>query len=148
MLFLDARFEQNRPKESTDFWGSLAEIRESSYSAMSLPVVSNLDRSSQEAGALDVSSVGNHKRGGVEGKLFRSRAKTGHTGVTAADGEQGLRSATEREPDVIVLDMMLPKLSGVDVLHALRKESKTATIPVLVLTSLPQMNAGTLIHEG
>ena len=78
----------------------------------------------------------------------RALVKAGHTVITAADGEQGLMLAREREPDVIVLDMMLPKLSGVDVLHALRKESKTATVPVLVLTSLPQMNADTLIHEG
>jgi CheY-like chemotaxis protein len=44
--------------------------------------------------------------------------------------------------------MMLPKLSGPDVLHALRKNSDTARVPVMVLTSLPQANEQRLISEG
>ena len=78
----------------------------------------------------------------------RALTRAGHRVITASDGEEGLRLAIENKPDLIVLDMMLPKLSGPDVLHALRKNSDTAAIPVMVLTSLPQANEGRLISEG
>ncbi len=44
--------------------------------------------------------------------------------------------------------MLLPKLSGPEVLRALRKDAETASIPVMVLTSLPQSNEQKLIGEG
>jgi two-component system OmpR family response regulator len=52
---------------------------------------------------------------------------------TAADGEQALRSAAEFHPDVVVLDLMLPDLDGMEVLRRLRAE--TPTLPVLFLTA-------------
>ena len=78
----------------------------------------------------------------------RVLVKAGHIVITAADGEEGLRLAQERKPDLVVLDMLLPKLSGPDVLRALRKDAETACIPVMVLTSLPQCNEQKLIGEG
>jgi len=78
----------------------------------------------------------------------RALTRAGHQVTTASDGEEGLRLAIDQHPDLIVLEMMLPKLSGQDVLHALRKSPATATIPVMVLTSLPQSNEGRLITEG
>jgi DNA-binding response OmpR family regulator len=78
----------------------------------------------------------------------RALVKAGHTVITAADGEEGLRLAQERKPDLVVLDMLLPKLSGPDVLRALRKDAETASIPVMVLTTLPQCNEQKLIGEG
>ena len=59
--------------------------------------------------------------------------KAGHNVISAEDGETGLRLALEHRPDLVVLDMMLPKLSGPEVLRALRKSPATASIPVLVL---------------
>jgi DNA-binding response OmpR family regulator len=78
----------------------------------------------------------------------RALVKAGYEVITAADGEEGLRLATEQKPDLVVLDMMLPKLSGPEVLKALRKNPETASIPVMVLTSLPQTNEQKLIKEG
>jgi CheY-like chemotaxis protein len=78
----------------------------------------------------------------------RALVRAGHIVVTASDGEEGLRMAQERKPDLVVLDMMLPKLSGPEVLRALRKDAATAAIPVMVLTSLPQCNEKKLIEEG
>jgi DNA-binding response OmpR family regulator len=78
----------------------------------------------------------------------RALTRAGHQVTTASDGEEGLRLAIDQRPDLIVLDMMLPKLSGPDVLHALRKSPATAAIPVMVLTSLPQANERRLITEG
>ncbi len=78
----------------------------------------------------------------------RALVKAGHVVITASDGEEGLRLAQERKPDLVVLDMMLPKLSGPDVLRALRKDADTAAMPIMVLTSLPQCNKDKLLSEG
>ena len=78
----------------------------------------------------------------------RALIRAGHNVISASDGEDGLRRAIENQPDLIVLDMMLPKMSGPDVLHALRKNPATANIPVMVLTSLSQANEERLISEG
>jgi two-component system cell cycle response regulator DivK len=78
----------------------------------------------------------------------RALQRAGHKVLSASDGEEGLRLAREHRPDLIVLDMMLPKLSGPDVLRALRRDSATASIAVMVLTSLPQCNEERLMAEG
>lgn len=52
-----------------------------------------------------------------------------------ANGKSGLRRAKEQVPDLIVLDLMLPDLGGVDVCKALKQDSKTRDIPVLMLTA-------------
>lgn len=78
----------------------------------------------------------------------RGLVRAGHNVITASDGEEGRRLAQERMPDLVVLDMMLPKLSGQEVLHALRRSPQTATMPVMVLTSLPQCNEEKLVNEG
>ena len=59
------------------------------------------------------------------GKYLR---RDGHHVLTAADGEEGLRIARERKPDLVVLDLMLPKMDGVQVCRALRAESDVAVI--------------------
>ena len=75
-------------------------------------------------------------------------ARAGYTVVTASDGEIALETARARIPDLILLDMLLPKLGGQEVLQALRSDPLTATIPVVVLSSLPQKNAARLLKEG
>ena len=59
----------------------------------------------------------------------------GHELLEAADGSTALEIARELHPDVIVLDLMLPGISGYDVLEALQRDSETTDIPVLVLTA-------------
>lgn len=75
-------------------------------------------------------------------------ARAGYSVLVAGDGEEGLRVAREKIPDVIVLDMMLPKLPGPLLLHALKQDSATAKIPVIVLSGLTQSNAPKLLSEG
>ena len=77
-----------------------------------------------------------------------SLTKAGHQIVTASDGEEGLRLAREKKPDIIVLDMMLPKLGGAQLLQLLKGDPLTAKIPVIVLSSLPQKNELKLIADG
>lgn len=59
--------------------------------------------------------------------------------LSALDGEVGLRLATEKRPDVILLDLILPKANGFDVLKSLKEQEQTRDIPVVVLTNLEGM---------
>ena len=68
--------------------------------------------------------------------------------VVAEDGEQALKVAQTSAPDVILLDMLLPLLSGEKVLEALKKDPRTKAIPVIVLTGLSQKNERRLKHDG
>ena len=78
----------------------------------------------------------------------RALSRAGYQVLASADGEEGLRLAIEHKPDLIVLDMMLPKLSGPEVLRALRANPQTARIPIMVLSSLSQANEARLLEEG
>jgi CheY-like chemotaxis protein len=55
--------------------------------------------------------------------------------VEASGGVDGLRKAREEQPDVILLDMMMPMMDGSQTIAALRKQTETATIPVIFLTA-------------
>jgi two-component system, OmpR family, alkaline phosphatase synthesis response regulator PhoP len=78
----------------------------------------------------------------------RVLARGGFEVSTAADGEEALRLANEKLPDVILLDMLIPKISGPDVLKALKQSSTTRHIPVIVLSGLSQKNEEKLLKEG
>jgi DNA-binding response OmpR family regulator len=78
----------------------------------------------------------------------RALTKAGHNVISASDGEEGLRLALDRQPDLIILDMLLPKISGPDVLRAIRANRDIEKTPVMVLTSLPQANEDKLLKEG
>jgi two-component system, sensor histidine kinase and response regulator len=60
----------------------------------------------------------------------------GYTVWTADNGEQALRLAMDRLPDVVLLDVMMPRLNGFDVCRKLKADQSTAMIPVLLVTSL------------
>jgi CheY-like chemotaxis protein len=74
--------------------------------------------------------------------------KAGYLVVTAVDGMEALTVARESLPDLILLDMMLPKLDGPSVLRALKADSVTSQIPVVVVTALSQKNEEKLMQDG
>lgn len=78
----------------------------------------------------------------------RALVKAGYEVVSVADGETALLTARERRPNLILLDMMLPKLDGLEVLRALKHDPQTASIPVIVLTGLGPKNEWKLKKEG
>jgi len=78
----------------------------------------------------------------------RALARAGYEVSTAVDGENALQMAREKHPDLILLDMLLPKMTGPDVLKALKKDPQTASIAVVVLTGLSQKNAARLQQDG
>ncbi len=77
----------------------------------------------------------------VEDDRFLRRAceaslrQRGLTVLTAVDGEEGLRLARVEAPDLILLDLLMPKVTGLEMLRALRAEEATRDIPVLVLSN-------------
>jgi CheY-like chemotaxis protein len=80
--------------------------------------------------------------------LERSLTKAGFTVVIAQDGEEGLRIAGQALPDLILLDMLLPKLGGPQLLQSLKGDPLTAGIPVIILSSLSQQNEEKLKNAG
>jgi DNA-binding response OmpR family regulator len=58
--------------------------------------------------------------------------------ITAGDGEEALATAVRERPDLIVLDVMMPKISGFDVLDILRSTPETKETKVIMMTALSQ----------
>ena len=72
--------------------------------------------------------------------LRRFLVKDGYHVVSAMSGEQGLKIARKIKPDVITLDVMMPKMDGWAVLKALKKDADTRHIPIIMLTMLDEKN--------
>ena len=69
-------------------------------------------------------------------KIVRALLKaTKYELVEAFDGEAGVAKAIEVKPDLILMDVQLPKMSGIDATRKLRTEAATANTPILVITS-------------
>lgn len=64
--------------------------------------------------------------------------KHGYTVVSAVDGEDALAKVHEQKPDLILLDVIMPKLGGFDVLARLQDDPETRNIPVIMLSNLGQ----------
>ena len=64
--------------------------------------------------------------------------KKGYNVVTAADGQEALDAARRERPDLILLDVIMPKLQGFEVLERLKADSNTRDIPVVMLSNLGQ----------
>jgi len=62
--------------------------------------------------------------------------KNDYSTISAKDGEEGLRMARERKPDLIILDLMLPEMDGYQVCESLKADPNTKEIPIIVLTAL------------
>lgn len=73
----------------------------------------------------------------------------GYQTLEAVTGEDGIRLAGERRPDLILMDIQLPGMNGIDALKALRAEPATATIPVIALTaSVMQQDRQEIMRAG
>ena len=64
--------------------------------------------------------------------------RAGYEVITAADGEEALLLTTTRLPDLVVLDMMMPKATGLEVTRSMREHEATKAIPVILLTARAQ----------
>ena len=57
---------------------------------------------------------------------------------TAQDGMDGLMKALQQPPDLVIADLLMPKMNGYDMLKRLREDPRTAAVPVMILTALPE----------
>ena len=64
----------------------------------------------------------------------------GYEILSALDGLRGLEMARQENPDIILLDIILPKMDGFEVLKELKGEEKTESIPVVILTNLSDVS--------
>ena len=72
-------------------------------------------------------------------KMYKTKfTAEGFEVIVAEEGESGLKMALENPVNFIILDIMMPKLSGLEVLETLRQHPKGKTIPVIVLSNLDQ----------
>jgi len=78
----------------------------------------------------------------------RTLVKAGYDVISAEDGEEALRCAKEHRPDLILLDLLLPKISGLEVLNRLKHNRDTAKIPVVALSGLSEKNRQKLLDAG
>ena len=62
-------------------------------------------------------------------------ARTSYRLIEATDGEAGVTTAVEARPDLIIMDIQLPKLSGLEATRQLAAAPETASIPIIVITS-------------
>jgi len=70
-------------------------------------------------------------------KMYQKKlSREGLTLLAAYDGEQGVEMARAEKPDLIILDLMLPKMAGSEVLKQIKGNPATHAIPVIVLTNL------------
>lgn len=84
----------------------------------------------------------------VQLAIERALHEAGYRTIAASDGEEGLRTALQKSPDLILLDVMLPRLPGTSVLARLKTNPVTSSIPVIVLTGLSGLDEARLKSEG
>ena len=70
-------------------------------------------------------------------RMYQNRlTKDGYVVNTASHGEEALIQVMKKKPDLILLDIMMPKMNGVETLKRLKEEEKTRMIPVIILSNL------------
>lgn len=80
--------------------------------------------------------------------MERSLQRAGYEVISAEDGVQAVDKAEKERPNLILLDMLLPKMGGQEVLARLKKNPATAGIAVAACTGLSQKNEARLKHDG
>lgn len=72
-------------------------------------------------------------------EMYEERLKyDGYIVIGASDGEEAIAKTQSEHPDLILLDVMMPKLNGIDVMRKLREDEQTKDIPIVILTALIQ----------
>ena len=70
--------------------------------------------------------------------LQRKLKKEGYEVLVASDGKEGLKSMRETEPDLILLDIIMPKIGGFEVMEEMNKDPKLKKIPVIIISNSGQ----------
>ncbi len=84
----------------------------------------------------------------ISGSLCEALKAAGYDPTPAYDGEEAVAKAKEIMPDLVLLDIMMPKLDGISVLWELKSNPATAKIPVVVLTNIGDVETISKIVEA
>ena len=84
----------------------------------------------------------------ISGSLCDALKTAGYEPTPAYDGEEAVQKAKEILPDLVLLDIMMPKLDGISVLWELKADPSTAKIPVVVLTNIGDVETISKIVEA
>ena len=68
--------------------------------------------------------------------ILRTSLRDDYDVLTASNGPEALQKIAEDSPDVVILDMMMPEMDGIEVLEEIRRNPATATLPVIFLTGV------------
>lgn len=71
----------------------------------------------------------------------------GFTVTTALNSDDGFTAAIREHPDIILLDIVMPKTNGLDLLKALKENEETKNVPVIMTTNLPENTSGQKAKE-
>lgn len=77
----------------------------------------------------------------LQNAMVEVLTQSGYETLSALDGELGFNLATKELPDLILLDIILPKMDGFEVLKRLKANPKTENIPVIILTNLGDVSS-------
>ena len=72
--------------------------------------------------------------------IVQKLLKEGYEIVEAVEGEDGIKKVTEENPDIILLDIILPGIDGFEVLKKIKEDEKVKDIPVIILSNLGQQD--------
>lgn len=84
----------------------------------------------------------------ISNSLCEALKTNGYEATPAYDGEEAIAKAKEIKPDLLLLDIMMPKLDGISVLWELKANPETARIPVIVLTNIGDVETISKIIEA
>lgn len=77
----------------------------------------------------------------LQNAMVEVLTQSGYETLSALDGELGFNLATKELPDLILLDIILPKMDGFEVLKGLKANPQTANIPIIILTNLGDVSS-------
>jgi len=90
-------------------------------------------------------------------EMIKTRMEAyGYEFLSATDGEEGIKIACEKKPDLIILDIIMPKMDGYAVCYALKQSDETRSIPIIIFTASGakkleqkciEMGANEIIHK-
>lgn len=76
---------------------------------------------------------------GLQKAVSQLLKQEGFEVFSATDGEQGMELILKEKPDLVILDLILPKIPGVEILRRIKENPETKTIPVIILTNVEDL---------
>jgi len=70
--------------------------------------------------------------------------ESGYTSISAMNGEEGMKKVRDEKPDLVLLDILMPRRGGIAMYHDLKHNEETRNIPVIIITAIAKVDSGPL----